>query len=79
LHIFRKDIELPFRMWLYPLPAVLAMLGWAYIAIAPEQRQNVGTALGLVLLGAGAYLIRARVLSTWPLAKPVSSTTGRSA
>jgi len=27
----RPDIHRPFRMWLYPLPALVALAGWAYI------------------------------------------------
>ncbi len=78
LHIFRKEIALPFRMWLYPIPALIAMLGWAYVAIAPEQRHNIRTALALVLIGVAAYLVRAKVLNTWPLVKPPSSAAERS-
>ncbi|MCL4854303.1 MAG: amino acid permease, partial [Bryobacteraceae bacterium] len=25
------DIERPFRIWLYPIPSVIALLGWVYI------------------------------------------------
>ena len=34
LHLLRKhraDIARPFRMWLYPLPSVIAFAGWTYI------------------------------------------------
>ena len=27
----RKDINLPFRMWLYPVPMILALMGWVTI------------------------------------------------
>ncbi len=27
----RPDIRLPFRMWLYPLPSVVALVGWLYV------------------------------------------------
>jgi APA family basic amino acid/polyamine antiporter len=27
----RQDIARPFRMWLYPLPTVIALIGWVYI------------------------------------------------
>jgi amino acid transporter len=27
----RQDIERPFRMWLYPVPSIIALVGWAYI------------------------------------------------
>lgn len=63
---FRKEFTLPFRMWLYPLPALIALTGWVYVAITPDQRQNIGTAVVLMLVGTGAYLIRAKVISSWP-------------
>jgi amino acid transporter len=34
----RSDIRLPFRMWLYPLPSVVAFVGWAYIFVASGWR-----------------------------------------
>jgi amino acid transporter len=70
MRLFRNEIKLPFRMWLYPLPALVALVGWIYVGISPSQRQNIGTAIVLVLLGIGAYLIRARLTNEWPLAKP---------
>ena len=27
----RRDIDLPFRMWLYPVPSLIAFAGWVYI------------------------------------------------
>jgi amino acid transporter len=78
VRMFRREIELPFRMWLYPLPALVALLGWIYVGISPEQRQNIGTALVLVLLGVSAYLIRARLIKGWPLMKTSRSATRQS-
>ena len=34
LHILRTtrpDIVMPFRMWLYPLPSLLALIGWLFV------------------------------------------------
>lgn len=34
LHILRKtrpDFPLPFRMWLYPIPSLLALIGWIFL------------------------------------------------
>ena len=47
----------PFRMWLYPLPAILALGLWSYIVISPEKGLRVG---GLYVIGAGIvfYLVR---------------------
>jgi amino acid transporter len=65
IHLYRKEIALPFRMWLYPLPAIIALIGWIYVAATPDQRQYLGTALILLVLGLVVYFIRARVLKSW--------------
>lgn len=31
LRITRPDVRLPFRMWLYPLPSLVAMVGWVFV------------------------------------------------
>ena len=33
LRKYRPDIERPFKIWLYPLPNGLALLGWTYIFV----------------------------------------------
>lgn len=40
LHLLRKsrpDIHLPFRMWLYPLPSLIALLGWLFVLLMPNS------------------------------------------
>ena len=68
--IFRKtqpDHERPFRMWLYPIPALLALLGFFYILISRDNfEREVLLAIGLIVLGTAAYLIRARRRKEWP-------------
>jgi amino acid transporter len=64
---YRKEIKRPFGMWLYPVPALIALAGWIYVASTPEQRQYLGTAVILLLLGLGAYFLRARAVKSWPL------------
>jgi amino acid transporter len=27
----RPDIERPYRMWMYPLPSIIALVGWIYV------------------------------------------------
>ncbi|MGA9185457.1 MAG: hypothetical protein WBZ32_09185, partial [Candidatus Acidiferrales bacterium] len=63
---YRKEIKRPYGMWFYPVPAIVALLGWIYVACTPEQRQNMGTAAILLALGLGAYFLRARVVKSWP-------------
>jgi amino acid transporter len=59
--------RLPFKMWLYPLPAVLTMLGWAWLFWQTGPARKWGVAE--IALGALAFLIRAREMRQWPFAK----------
>jgi amino acid transporter len=56
----------PFKMWLYPLPAVLTMCGWAALFWATGSARK----WGLLLIGLGilAFLLRAREVRQWPFA-----------
>lgn len=55
----RPDLPRPFRMWLYPLPPVLALAGFGYILLArPMFYRELGEALAVVALGALFYFIR---------------------
>jgi uncharacterized membrane protein YfcA len=67
---YRKEIHRPYGMWLYPIPAIVALVGWIYVAATPEQRQYLGTALILLLLGIGAFFLRAKAIKSWPLEQP---------
>jgi amino acid transporter len=63
----RKDIERPFRMPLYPLPVIVASLGWLYILYESGWIYIAG-GTGLVMAGACVYLVRASRLKEWPFA-----------
>ena len=55
----------PFRMWLYPLPCGIALVGWLYLYLSAPWPFIV---LGLVTLAAGilAFLIWAKRTHGWP-------------
>jgi amino acid transporter len=68
LPLLRKRLTpagLPYKMWLYPVPAIVAFVGWAYVFLTSGWAYIV---VGLATLAAGvvAFLLRARVSSTWP-------------
>jgi amino acid transporter len=67
IRLYRRGIPLPYKMWFYPFPALIALVGWIYVAATPNQRQYLGTALMLFVVGFGAYFLRARVTKAWPL------------
>jgi basic amino acid/polyamine antiporter, APA family len=62
LHYMRKhrqEIARPFRMWLYPIPGAIALVGWAYIFATSGWKY---IAFGVVTLAAGAlvYALKSR-------------------
>src|SRR5207248_6231781 len=59
----------PYRMWLYPVPALIALVGWLYIFATSGFTAIVW---GLATLAAGViiYIWQARVARTWPFASP---------
>lgn len=59
--------RLPFRMWLYPWPAVLTMFGWAWLFWQTGPARKWG--LAEIGLGVLAFLIRAREMRQWPFAR----------
>jgi fructoselysine transporter len=60
----RRAEKLPFKMWLYPLPAVLTILGWAWLFWQTGPARKWG--LLEIGLGVVAFLIRARMMRQWP-------------
>ena len=60
--------KLPFKMWFFPLPAVLAILGWMAIFLSTGRKLTLA-ALGVMMLGVLAFGIRARALGEWPFAE----------
>jgi len=60
LRTHRPDIERPFKMWLYPLPSLLAFLGWSYVFLTAGWQFIL---YGLLTLAAGvvAFLVWQRI------------------
>jgi len=66
----QPQLRRPYRMILYPLPAVAAALGWAVVylyadANAPDLHP-IELSLVWVVVGTGAYLLWARRHGEWP-------------
>ena len=63
LRTTRPDIVLPFRMWLYPLPSLLAAAGWTYVLVSAEHRFLL-IALAVMVSGALVYPVWRRVVGS---------------
>jgi amino acid transporter len=72
LRRYRHEIKLPFKMWLYPLPAMLALTGWLYVFVSPLGQPGgwrfMFYAFGTILAGLAAYLALAAQKRDWPFA-----------
>jgi amino acid transporter len=72
LRKYRPEVPRPFRMWLYPIPAVLALVGWLYSFASPAFRPGgwkfMLYAFGTIAAGLVAYFILAQKKREWPFA-----------
>jgi len=59
------DMPRPYRMWLYPLPALAALLGWIFV-FATTQARVILFGLGVLALGGLAFLAWSRNTRRWP-------------
>jgi len=71
----RPDIGRPFKMWLYPLPGIIALAGWIYI-LGTNGVKFIFLGVGLMAIGIAAWLWQARRRAEWPFAKTVTEEAG---
>jgi hypothetical protein len=52
-------MERPFRMWMYPLPPIVALAGFAYIVFVRRgSAKDLMIAGAVVLVGTAVFLVR---------------------
>jgi hypothetical protein len=56
LHRYRKDVPQPFVMWLYPIPALVALALWTYVFVSAPV-SGMLFAAGFVAIGVAAYFV----------------------
>jgi len=61
------DLPRPYRMWLYPVPALVALLGWIFL-FATTQVRVILFGLGVLALGCVTFLIWSWKTQRWPFA-----------
>jgi amino acid transporter len=70
LRVRQPGLVRPFRMWLYPLPALLALAGFIYVLISRKNfLKEIRYAAVLVVVGIIIYFIRARMRGEWPFVR----------
>lgn len=72
LRKYAPEMPRPFRMWLYPLPALVALFGWVFI-FATTAWPVLLLGLGTLALGSIAFLIWSWRTERWPFPGTTSS------
>jgi len=66
----RPEFPRPFRMWLYPLPALVAIVGFVYVMLMrPNFQKEVKYAAVLIILGLIVYFARSYKRGEFPFEK----------
>ncbi|MGA8314186.1 MAG: APC family permease, partial [Terriglobales bacterium] len=74
LRIRRPDLPRPFRMWLFPLPALLASIGFVFVLVSrTNSLKQVRYAAVILVTGIVIYLVRAWRNREWPFGAPVAA------
>jgi amino acid transporter len=61
----RPELNRPYRIWLYPLPNLLALFGWVFV-FATTDWSIIGFGLASILLGLVCFLLWSRSTKQWP-------------
>ena len=65
----RPDVPRPFRMWLYPLPALLAIAGFTFILVERKNfLREIRYSVVILVTGLLVYLVRSWRRREWPFA-----------
>jgi hypothetical protein len=59
------DSARPYKMWLYPVPAVIAFFGWIYIFVTSGW-MYVAVGGATLAVGVAIFLVRAKLTAAWP-------------
>jgi basic amino acid/polyamine antiporter, APA family len=66
----RPDIPRPFKMWLYPVPALIAIVGFLYVLfMRPNFDKEIRYAAVLIVIGLIIYFIRSYRRGEYPFNK----------
>jgi amino acid transporter len=61
----QPDMPRPYRMWLYPVPALVALVGWIFV-FATTQPRVILFGVGVLALGGVAFLAWSWNTRRWP-------------
>jgi basic amino acid/polyamine antiporter, APA family len=65
----QPDLPRPYRIWLYPLPTLIAVFGWLFVFVTTNV-QVIGFGLALLAVGIVGFLMWSKQLGQWPFRAP---------
>lgn len=71
----QPQLARPYKVWLYPLPLLVAGTGWLLV-FATTPPKVIGFALGALALGVAGYFSWAKATAKWPFAADENKTAG---
>jgi amino acid transporter len=76
LRVRRPEMPRPFRMWLYPLPALIASLGFIFVLFSRKNfAREIRYAAVILIAGLLIYLFRSWRYQQWPFTGPTDIAT----
>ena len=63
----QPTLRRPYKQWLYPIPSIVALVGWVYVYVSATTLSIV-LSIGWIVAGVVAFLIWAKVRRSWPFA-----------
>ena len=67
----QPNLQRPYRIWLYPLPSLIALIGWVFIYVTLPQRVSLFS-LAVLAFGAISFLLWSYSTARWPFAEPAT-------
>lgn len=64
----QPDMKRPYRIWLYPIPNLLALFGWSFV-FATTNWLIIAFGLGTLMLGVVCFFLWSRHTKQWPFAE----------
>jgi amino acid transporter len=61
----QPNLVRPYKMWLYPVPAIIALVGWVFLYYSTDPLSQI-LSVSWVVVGVIAFLIFARAEHVWP-------------
>lgn len=61
----RPDLKRPYKEWLYPIPSIIAFIGWGYVFYSSGW-SAIRLAIIWTVIGIGVFLIWAHAHRDWP-------------